>query len=370
MNKFVLITLASLCVGGFASTRVEQEFEAFKAKYGKVYASPAEEQLRLNIFKENYFGASVQNKRTTSYTTGVTQFSDLTIQEFKDTYLGLKRPAAPVSNRVLTSSLASSGNSLPDSVNWVDRGAVSEVKNQGHCGSCWAFATTEQIESYAQISSGGAVKELSAQQVTSCAPNDVQCGGSGGCYGSVTQLGFNYLQLFGHMTEEDWPYVSGTTSQTEDCEYDLQSKTPAIGITGFDTLPANDEQAVMKHLAEVGPLAIAVDASVWHSYSGGVFDGCSFDENISINHGVQLVGYGSDFSPMGVYDYWLVRNSWSSAWGEDGYIKLQRTSQCGVNSTPMDGTACVGGPGNDQQVVCGMCGMLLDATYPLGVHKF
>merc|ERR1712200_72571 len=105
--------------------------------------------------------------------------------------------------------------------------------------------------------------------------------------------------------------------------------------------------------AEVGPLSIAVDASVWHTYTGGVFTGCPFDENISINHGVQLVGYGSDFSAL----------------GENGFIKLLRTQECGVNSTPMDGTACVNGPGTDMQTVCGMCGMLLDPSYPLGVHK-
>merc|ERR1711973_909996 len=276
-------------------------------------------------------------------------------------------PVLPAANdRILLSppsgNTSYSSADLPDSVNWVEAGAVTDIKNQGKCGSCWAFSLTAQVESYNQITNDELL-ELSTQQVTSCTPNLVQCGGTGGCYGSVTQLGFNYLQLFGSVTEEDWPYVSGTTSQTEDCEYDLQSKTPAIGITGFDTLPANDEQAVMKHLAEVGPLAIAVDASVWHSYSGGVFDGCSFDENISINHGVQLVGYGSDFSPMGVYDYWLVRNSWGSSWGEEGYIKLLRTSECGVNSTPMDGTACVNGPGTDMQTVCGMCGMLLDPSY-------
>lgn len=209
--------------------------------------------------------------------------------------------------------------------------------------------------------------ELSAQQVTSCTPNVLQCGGSGGCMGSVTQLGFNYLQLFGQMSEANYPYVSGGTTETEDCVH--EPSMSEVSLTGYNTLPANNHDAVMTHLAEVGPLSIAVDASTWHSYTGGVFDGCSFDENISINHGVQLVGYGSDFSPMGVYDYWLIRNSWGPAWGEDGYIRLARTSQCGVNSTPMDGTACVNGPGTDQQTVCGMCGMLLDATYPIGVKQ-
>merc|ERR1711976_13805 len=135
-------------------------------------------------------------------------------------------------------------------------------------------------------------------------------------------------------------------------------------MTGYNTIESNNEEAVMTHLAEVGPLSIAVDASNWHSYTGGVFTDCSFDDNISINHGVQLVGYGTDFSQWGTYKYWLVRNSWGPEWGEEGFIKLMRTGKCGTNETPMDGTACVGGPGNDVQTVCGMCGMLFDASYP------
>merc|ERR1711935_785264 len=263
-------------------------------------------------------------------------------EEFKDTFLGYKRVQAP---QALKSQSTESVKDLPDSVNWVEAGATTGVKNQGRCGSCWAFATTEQVESYYKIATAELI-ELSAQQVTSCTPNLSQCGGTGGCYGS------------------------GTTTNSEECNYDLNSLTPAVALSGYVTLPPNDPEAVMKHLAEVGPLAIAADASNWKSYSGGVFDGCSFDENISINHGIQLVGYGSEFSPLGVYDYWLVRNSWGAGWGEDGFIKLLRTPACGVNSTPMDGTACVGGPGNDAQTVCGMCGMLMDSSYPLGVRKF
>ena len=135
-------------------------------------------------------------------------------------------------------------------------------------------------------------------EVTSCTPNTLSCGGSGGCTGSVTQLGFNYLQLFGSVSSEDWPYVSGDTMVGGECNYDLSSMTPMVGLTGYNSLTPNDEMAVMEHIANVGPLSIALDASNWGSYSGGVFDGCSFDENISINHGVQLVGYGTDFGPL------------------------------------------------------------------------
>jgi len=344
-----------------------RQFNEFKRRFNKNYKTLEEEKERFNIFNENMRKVLEHNKEKSSFTRGINFFSDLTEEEFKSTYLGLKR--FPTSTSSANSSISSEAiKDLPNEVNWVEKGAVTDVKNQGQCGSCWAFALTAQVESYAQIATGDLI-ELSTQQVTSCTPNTLQCGGTGGCKGSVTQLGFNYLQLFGSITEADWPYVSGTTSNGEDCTYDLDTLTPVVGLTGYNSLTPNDEAAVMQHIAEVGPLSIAVDASTWHSYSGGVFDGCSFDENISINHGVQLVGYGSEFSPLGVYDYWLVRNSWGPAWGEGGYIKLLRTSKCGVNSTPMDGTACVGGPGNDKQTVCGMCGMLLDTTFPLGVHK-
>jgi len=369
--KMKLLICLSLCLSFSLATSqfYTKQFEGFKTKYSKVYKDQSEEQERLDIFTKNLKDIFAHNsKKTSTWTMGVNEFADLTDEEFKNTYLGYKRVQPPRA-RTAKDTEARTPKDLPDSVNWVEAGVTTGVKNQGQCGSCWAFATTEQIESYHKIANDELL-ELSAQQVTSCTPNLVQCGGTGGCYGSVTELGFNYLQLFGHVLESDWPYTSGTSANSEECTYDLGSMTPAVALNGYEALPANDADAVMQHLAEVGPLAIAADASNWRFYNGGVFDGCSFDENISINHGIQLVGYGSEFSPLGVYDYWLVRNSWGTNWGEDGYIKMLRTSKCGTNATPMDGTACVGGPGNDAQTVCGMCGMLLDSTYPLGVRKF
>merc|ERR1719216_530101 len=142
--------------------------------------------------------------------------------------------------------------------------------------------------------------------------------------GSTPPLGYSYIQLFGQVSEADYPYVSGTTTNDEDCQYDLASVSPVASITGYNNLPPNDQDAIMAHLANVGPLAISVAASNFKDYHGGVFSGCPYDQNIQLNHAVQLVGYGSDFSPAGVVDYWLVRNSWGESWGENGYIRILR----------------------------------------------
>ena len=113
-----------------------------------------------------------------------------------------------------------------------------------------AFAATEQIESYTAIASGQ-LEELSTQQMTSCAPNPLSCGGDGGCSGSTPPLGYNYIQLFGAITEADYPYTSGTTMDTGSCEYDLASLSPVAAIAGYDNLPVNDQNAVMNHIANV-----------------------------------------------------------------------------------------------------------------------
>jgi cathepsin L len=342
------------------------QFSSFIKKFDKSYSTSSEAKYRMEVFTANMKMMREHNNLPgVSYQMGVNQFSDLTKEEFRSIYLGgyKQTPTPPTPNPARSTKTI---KDLPESVDWRDKGACTPVKDQGQCGSCWAFATTAVIESHVQIATS-TLPVLSTQQVTSCTPNPLKCGGTGGCYGSIPQLGYTYIQLFGQISEDDYPYVSGSSTQTEDCEYNLDNLTPVAGLSGYNILEPNSVEAVMDFVANQGPLAVAVAASDWGWYSGGVFDGCSYDDNIALNHAVVLVGYGTDETEG---DYWIVRNSWGPGWGENGHIRLKResTAMCGVNSTPMDGTACVGGPGNDQQTVCGMCGVLYDVSYPLGAH--
>jgi len=341
-----------------------RQFQNFKTKFNKVYETAAEERLRFSIFLKNLAEVEAHNKAGFTYTKGVNEWSDLSQTEWEALYLGGYKHIA-IHSQAASEGVREVSEDLPESKDWRDEGVITAVKNQGQCGSCWAFGTTEQIESYTALATQELV-ELSAQQVTSCTPNPLTCGGTGGCMGSTPPLGYNYVQLFGQTSEQDYPYQSGHTSNTEDCLYDLSSLTPVASITGYNNLPANDQQAIINHIATVGPLAISVAANTFKDYHGGVFDGCSYDENIQLNHSVQLVGYGSE----GGMDYWIVRNSWGSSWGEDGYIRMLREAepQCGIDTTT-SGHVCQGGPGNEMLHVCGMCGMLFETSFPLGAHK-
>ena len=250
--RIILTIFLGACIGASLGSSVDlfRQFSDFKVKYSKVYQSPAEERYRLEVFTENLRAVTEHNRGQSLYTKGINEWSDLTQAEWERTYLGgykrIQMPESPVESQGQKVSRAD----LPEAVDWREQGAVTGVKNQGACGSCWAFAATEQIESYAAIASGDLV-ELSTQQMTSCTPNTLTCGGTGGCQGSTPPLGYNYIQLFGQMAETDYPYISGSTSQSESCQYDLSALTPVAAITGYNELPVNDQDAVMNHIATV-----------------------------------------------------------------------------------------------------------------------
>lgn len=250
--------------------------------------------------------------------------------------------------------------SLPDSVDWRTKGIISPVKNQGGCGSCWAFSATESIESNV-MQNTGKLPILSPQNMVSCTPNPDHCGGTGGCDGATEELGFTYVISKGIASEADYPY----TARTGTCKEGKKTAT----ITGFVKTIENNYTDLMVAIALVGPVSVSVAADVWGSYSSGVFQGCpKAPRNVIINHGVQLVGYGTD-SARG--DYWLIRNSWGGGWGEKGYIRMakkaddgDKSKNCAIDNRPQDGSGCDGGP--PQVTVCGECGIWYDNSYPTG----
>merc|ERR1711936_940482 len=336
--KVLILSLAFLALA--SATSLHSQFQSFEYKYGKSYKSSAERLSRFATFIKNVKEIEEHNRNGKStYKKVINKFADMTKEEFNQVMNGYKN--APKPGQVF-----------------------ADVKDIGYCGSCWAFATAETIESYLQIASGNSVvEELSTQHITSCTPNELSCGGSGGCQGSIPQLGFVYTQLFGLTKEEDYPYTSGNLGITGNCKYKPSAYDTVATLRGYEVLPRNNLEAVMNHIANVGPLSVAVDASSWSFYGGGVFDGCDYNRNIEINHAVQLVGYGTESEG----DFWLVRNSWGPNWGDNGYIKLKRESTvvCGTDDTPLMGTGCVD-DGNDVLTVCGQCGILFDVCYPIG----
>merc|ERR1719473_1060987 len=252
------------------------------------------------------------------------------------------------------------GRAIPDRKDWREEEGVTDAKDQGGCGSCWAFSAAETFESQLAIATGKPATKLSAQQIVSCSPNPQHCGGTGGCDGSTQPLAFDYLQTAGLTTEADYPY----TQRTGTCE---TSKIKPVGWnTGYTILQRNNYTELLTAVATKGPIAVSIAASgfAFQFYSGGVLGKCN---DYVMDHAVQLVGYGTDAGS----DYWLVRNSWGGSWGEKGYIRLARYGDgkepCGTDKKPQDGDACEGD--TDPRTYCGECGVLSSSSYPTGMKK-
>jgi cathepsin L len=248
---------------------------------------------------------------------------------------------------------------LPDSVDWRTKaGVVTEVKDQGGCGSCWAFSTAETVESAVAIATGKPAPVLSPQQLVDCVQNPKDCGGSGGCEGSTQPIAFNYTIPNGLTLESLYPYKGSDGT--------CHKEVPTAGIKGQVVLASNNWTQLMTAVAEVGPVAISVAAEPWQFYDFGIFDrDCGAD----VDHAVQAVGYGEERGK----GYWIVRNSWSASWGERGYIRVARALsdtdvKCKTDTHPSDGFGCKNGPKTIQ--VCGECGILSASSYPTGAYLY
>jgi cathepsin L len=221
----------------------------------------------------------------------------------------------------------------------------------------------ETLESHLALSTG-LLYDLSPQQIAMCTPNPQSCGGTGGCFGATFELAFDYLAGSSGITEEYEIGYSAYYGSQSACGV-TSSTIPVATIEGYVKLPENNYTALMNAVAQVGPVAVVVDASAWHSYESGIFNGCN-QANPDLNHGVVVVGYG--VCEKTGQKYWTIRNSWSPSYGEKGYIRIARDdtddSLCGRDTEVQDGTACEGD--TTPVKVCGTCGVLYDSSYPVG----
>lgn len=306
-----------------SNDRIIELFEKWLAKHQKAYASFEEKLHRFEVFKDNLKHIDKVNREVTSYWLGLNEFADLTHEEFKATYLGLALPAPARQGRSSFKYEDVSADDLPKSVDWRTKGAVTEVKNQGQCGSCWAFSTVAAVEGINAIVTGN-LTALSEQELIDCSVD-----GNNGCNGGLMDYAFSYIASSGGLhTEEAYPYLMEEGS----CGDGKKSESEAVTISGYEDVPAHNEQALIKALAHQ-PVSVAIEASGRHFqfYSGGVFDGpCG----TQLDHGVAAVGYGSDKGKG--HDYIIVRNSWGAKWGEKGYIRMKRGTGkgeglCGIN---------------------------------------
>lgn len=228
------------------------------------------------------------------------QFTDMRREELPT---GIKRSRrATTTHQSLAAGPASQADTpktLPTSVDWRTKGVVTAVKDQGPCGSCWAFSATETVESAVAIATGKLI-ELAPQELVDCVTNPDVCGGVGGCGGATQELGFAYVMLNGMAAGISYPYQAHDGPCLVGTAARGKNVSVVAGITNFVKLPANDNGALLEAVADHGPVAITVAAD-WGNYESGVYDGCS-KNSTDIDHGVQVVGYGEDAGDL----YWWV----------------------------------------------------------------
>merc|ERR1711872_670045 len=305
MKYFALFAI--LALGLAQAAPATDVWELFKTVHKKSYETEAEELLRKEIFLNNVQKVEEHNQKfeagEVSFKLGVNQFSDLIESEFRASQLGFKKPAAHKSG-ASGMFVADAGVELPTSVDWRKKGAVTAVKNQGQCGSCWSFSTTGSVEVAHAIKTGNLVS-LSEEQLVECSWDQ----GNQGCNGGLMDSAFKYIiEAPGLESEHDYPYTSGGGHSGHDCKFD-KSKVKAT-ISSYVDVKHKDEDALKQAVATVGPISVAIDAGhlSFQLYSGGVYyeRNCSEDR---LDHGVLVVGYGTEDGK----DYWLVKNSWLPA---------------------------------------------------------
>mmetsp|Transcript_111023 Transcript_111023/g.220855 ORF Transcript_111023/g.220855 Transcript_111023/m.220855 type:complete len:379 (+) Transcript_111023:62-1198(+) len=317
-------TIAAISNPNVSDVVLARAFKAFITTYGRHYASKSEEEERFAIFKESFEFVSAENSKEQPYRLVINEFADQTREEFGAMRLGLVQPPLQWTGLPLLGTDRFSGKTLPEAVDWTKKGAVTSPKAQKQCGSCWAFSTTGALEGAWKLASGKLVS-LSEQQLVDCSKN-----GNNGCHGGSMPLAFSFLKKVAVCTEDSYPY----TATDGKCHQDsCKVAIPRGSVIGFRTVPAADGRALQEAVGKQ-PVSVSIEADqkVFQLYSGGVL---TTQCGVTLNHGVLLVGYGTEHG----LGYWKVKNSWGAAWGEKGYIRLERGNstkkyspgECGIN---------------------------------------
>ncbi|MCL4144816.1 UNVERIFIED_CONTAM: hypothetical protein GTU68_060927 [Idotea baltica] len=300
MRKDLLVVAVVALIAGaivFQNTSTSSAFDDWKANYGANW-SQDEEQYRKIIFERNVEIIEKHNSdASNTYKMGINQFSAITDEEFANIYLAKMDLIEPM--------IVEETEIVGADIDWVAKGAVSGIKNQGQCGSCWAFSTTGVLESMS-LKKGHSVS-LSEQQLVDCSGSY----GNQGCNGGWPSSALKYVKASGIASESEYPYTAKNGAcKKQGGSFKISSMGQVSGCSGLQTGIQNE------------PLSVTVDATNWSRYSSGVFSNCA----ASINHAVLLVGITGG--------NWKIKNSWGTGWGEHGYIRLASGNTCGLCHYP------------------------------------